>query len=427
MSDAAQSTQPGDGMFVVEEIIDKRINEEGQLEYKVKWEGYSDDAATWEPYENVKHLTPLLEKFEQKQKLQTENNSQPQEDQQSISQPQKTKKKKKKAVAESQFILRVPPKLASQLRKMINENKVEEVQLEFNTERNAKFRIGKEIFDAKLVDLPCITEAYKSIDCMTYYKAGDVSQMIQVVEKPEEIEKIPDKSVSGLTPSTKNIYKHWEKDKLNITKEDIQNLVNEFIKKEEEDLKDTTIEIYSEEEDEGDEQSTQTTTVTKRAEELSPISSVVSTPATPSSQLSPQISPSDTPRDDDNISISSGDLSIDSDTNIGESSGQDEMSDASSNDTETPTSFVSVSPASPTDHHKETIASNQLRMLIQEKQALQQEVNTLLKQIEQRRQSLEKIPNPILKSRFEKQVTELQAQLNSKQERLRTVMEKLKT
>ena len=37
----------------IENIIDKRISYGGQVEYMVKWKGYSDKENTWEPEENI--------------------------------------------------------------------------------------------------------------------------------------------------------------------------------------------------------------------------------------------------------------------------------------------------------------------------------------------------------------------------------------
>ncbi|CAF1178331.1 unnamed protein product [Rotaria sordida] len=53
-----------DDIYVVEKILNKRILENGEIEYFLKWFGYSEDEATWEPEENVfcKDLIRLYEK-----------------------------------------------------------------------------------------------------------------------------------------------------------------------------------------------------------------------------------------------------------------------------------------------------------------------------------------------------------------------------
>ncbi|CAF1175604.1 unnamed protein product [Adineta steineri] len=54
----------GEDIYVVEKILNKRILENGEIEYFIKWYGYDEDDATWEPEENVfcKDLIKLYEK-----------------------------------------------------------------------------------------------------------------------------------------------------------------------------------------------------------------------------------------------------------------------------------------------------------------------------------------------------------------------------
>jgi len=58
----------GDDIYVVEKILDKRIDENGQTEYFLKWFGYDDDDATWEPEENV-FCKDLIELYERNQQI----------------------------------------------------------------------------------------------------------------------------------------------------------------------------------------------------------------------------------------------------------------------------------------------------------------------------------------------------------------------
>ncbi|UJR32070.1 hypothetical protein I4U23_019538 [Adineta vaga] len=53
-----------DDIYVVERILNKRILENGEIEYFLKWFGYDEDDATWEPEENVfcKDLIKLFER-----------------------------------------------------------------------------------------------------------------------------------------------------------------------------------------------------------------------------------------------------------------------------------------------------------------------------------------------------------------------------
>ncbi len=56
--------------YMVEAILDKRINNRGQPEYLIKWEDYPEEDSTWEPAENVQAVKSLLDQFEKKEKEQ---------------------------------------------------------------------------------------------------------------------------------------------------------------------------------------------------------------------------------------------------------------------------------------------------------------------------------------------------------------------
>jgi chromobox protein 1 len=57
-----------DDIYVVEKILDKRILDNGQAEYFLKWFGYTEEDATWEPEENV-FCKDLIEQYELKNKF----------------------------------------------------------------------------------------------------------------------------------------------------------------------------------------------------------------------------------------------------------------------------------------------------------------------------------------------------------------------
>ena len=54
--------------YQVEEILDKRINEKGKPEYKIKWEGYSIDESSWEPLSNLKNVIYMIDEFNKNHK-----------------------------------------------------------------------------------------------------------------------------------------------------------------------------------------------------------------------------------------------------------------------------------------------------------------------------------------------------------------------
>ena len=62
--DSLSSNEMADDIYIVERILNKRILDNGEIEYFLKWFGYDEDDATWEPEENVfcKILIQLYEK-----------------------------------------------------------------------------------------------------------------------------------------------------------------------------------------------------------------------------------------------------------------------------------------------------------------------------------------------------------------------------
>ncbi|KAL8159483.1 hypothetical protein V2J09_001020 [Rumex salicifolius] len=105
---------------------------------------------------------------------------------------------------EEQFILRVPPSVAKQLDRLLNETSSstedQSLDLSFSEDgRSGTFSIGDEHFPASLLDLPCILESYKTYDDSVLIKTADIGQMIMV---REEDDPVPD-SVEyrhGVTP-----------------------------------------------------------------------------------------------------------------------------------------------------------------------------------------------------------------------------------
>uniref|UniRef100_A0A803LLZ5 TAFII55 protein conserved region domain-containing protein n=1 Tax=Chenopodium quinoa TaxID=63459 RepID=A0A803LLZ5_CHEQI len=88
---------------------------------------------------------------------------------------------------EEQFILRVPPSIAEQIEQLLNEDpsssEDKSLDLSFTEDgRSGTFMIGDERFPASLLDLPCVTESYKTYDDSVLIKTADIGQMILVRE-----------------------------------------------------------------------------------------------------------------------------------------------------------------------------------------------------------------------------------------------------
>ncbi|KAF0991719.1 hypothetical protein HZS_2634 [Henneguya salminicola] len=73
---------------------------------------------------------------------------------------------------EGQFIIRFPEKYSLQIDEAIEDDTISNrLSIEMDIWGDVKFY-------GKVVDLPCIIESNKSIDCKSIYKTGDISQML---------------------------------------------------------------------------------------------------------------------------------------------------------------------------------------------------------------------------------------------------------
>lgn len=55
-----------DGEYVVEKILDKKVEKNGQEKYLIKWKGYDDSWNSWEPKKGIAHLK-VFKKYEKEQ------------------------------------------------------------------------------------------------------------------------------------------------------------------------------------------------------------------------------------------------------------------------------------------------------------------------------------------------------------------------
>jgi len=126
---------------------------------------------------------------------------------------------------EAQFILRLPEGPAEHLRDILksgNPNLKERMKLKLEDNlRHGNVYLDNYVLPAKMVDLPCVMEAHKSIDKKVVYKTADLCQMLLCTteEDPpeEEVPKGPKKSGNkvekkyiwphGITPPLKNVRK----------------------------------------------------------------------------------------------------------------------------------------------------------------------------------------------------------------------------
>lgn len=120
---------------------------------------------------------------------------------------------------EEAYVLRLPLPLAARVRELMElpgatrdmGMHVEFVdQPGFEQGRLARVRIGEDFFPATLMDLPTVIESAKSVDGVSYYKSGHVSQVLVVSEMM--MTPAPPSSYverDGLTPPARGIRDFW--------------------------------------------------------------------------------------------------------------------------------------------------------------------------------------------------------------------------
>lgn len=88
---------------------------------------------------------------------------------------------------ENQFIIRMPEPFASNLQEALDNGGLKDrLQIEFKEDaRSAKVLFDGVTFTAKLQDLPCMIESWKTFDKKSLWKTGDICQML-VCRDPEE-------------------------------------------------------------------------------------------------------------------------------------------------------------------------------------------------------------------------------------------------
>uniref|UniRef100_A0A915I797 TAFII55 protein conserved region domain-containing protein n=1 Tax=Romanomermis culicivorax TaxID=13658 RepID=A0A915I797_ROMCU len=100
---------------------------------------------------------------------------------------------------ENHFILRLPQDVANNVKQWISEGEEafkDKLQININQDmRHAQVKVGNEIFNGVLMDLPCIVETLKTVDKKNFYKVADCPQiLICKREGEEDIEEIFKKS-----------------------------------------------------------------------------------------------------------------------------------------------------------------------------------------------------------------------------------------
>lgn len=123
-------------------------------------------------------------------------------------------------VFEEQFILKMPEgEDCEKLRAMVQARAVTpDVWFKFKDSRRGVFNIGSNKYATKLVDLPCVVEAQKTLDGKQLFKVADICQSLVVeerIENEEEVSGSGSKAFNisdfiwphGITPPLRNVRK----------------------------------------------------------------------------------------------------------------------------------------------------------------------------------------------------------------------------
>jgi transcription initiation factor TFIID subunit 7 len=147
---------------------------------------------------------------------------------------------------EEQFVLRVPPEVAKQIHHMMKDNDLDDIEFSFTDPRNGKFTIEGQDYKLSLLDLPCVVETHKTLDMRSYYKSGDIGQMLLVEGKRDNKEKkegedaqAPKKIFDhqyrlvdmGVTPATKNIRQRKFRKRPEVPREEVLAAEEELLRR----------------------------------------------------------------------------------------------------------------------------------------------------------------------------------------------------
>lgn len=109
-----------------------------------------------------------------------------------------------KGFHEEHLILRLPPALKDRFRTAMKEGTLEQdFAMQFHGERHGFVYFKDEKYLATLVNLPTITESYKSLDKKQFYKIADICQMVLVSPMDDQHETLASNDPNyphGLTP-----------------------------------------------------------------------------------------------------------------------------------------------------------------------------------------------------------------------------------
>ncbi|KAJ2232987.1 hypothetical protein H4R99_006903 [Coemansia sp. RSA 1722] len=301
---------------------------------------------------------------------------------------------------EEQFILRVLPSMTTEFNRLVNERRIHEhLEIKFLDTRNATVRFNQQQYLAHLVDLPTVTEAYRTVDKKQMLKTADVCQMLVVDrlmdqgEEPVLARGIDVVWEDGLAVSLKNVRK--ERFRKRIPRVKVDAIEREVLRLLEEDQEAMAVKYEL-----LDELNTDDTTgrgATPGIDMLSPVTlDDFSTPLVVD--------------DDAASSVANDDLEFDESLAAELEQGLEELEEEVEEDDEDEESEEEEE-----EEEEEDQPNSERAMQIR---LLGEEVAELDRTIRKKKADLDSAPNPIIRRRFEDIIQRLQLEMDAKKDQL---------
>lgn len=143
---------------------------------------------------------------------------------------------------EDGLILRMlPDSSLDYVRRCVEDGDLSGITLKWKDKKRAILKVNGMLYGGKLIELPTITEVYKSIDKKNIFKTIDICQILVIMKKLETEQDIVDIPVDenesfpdGLTPGMENVKPRFKKKFVNQAIQSIEDEVEELLRMDEE-------------------------------------------------------------------------------------------------------------------------------------------------------------------------------------------------
>ncbi|KAJ1738001.1 hypothetical protein LPJ68_005906 [Coemansia sp. RSA 1086] len=298
---------------------------------------------------------------------------------------------------EEQFIIRVLPEMAESFGKLVSERQIQDkLEIKFRDERNAIVKFEDNLYAAKLVDMPTITESYRTVDKKQLLKTADICQMLLIERQitEAEIDQVPLARgldiiyPDGFAPPLANVRKNRFRPRIPRSK--IDSIEREVLRLLEEDAQAMSVkfDLYDEQGEEG--------------RGGTPSIDIMS-PVTLDDLATPMVADEDA-----TSSIANEDLEFDESLAAELEQGLEELRDDEDDDDDDDDEESE-------EEEEEDQPNNERSMQMK---LLGEEIAELEQTIAKKNADLDSAPNPIIRKRFEGIIQRLQQELEAKKQQL---------